>query len=262
MAKIADDAEVEIRRRDFEVDKYLSELAAILKKGGIGSASQMLALTDTVITAQRQAGQKALQAAEKAEARAQRLYEYVFLDEWNTLDNAVREALLNPDPEAIKPLHFNKQDNSSIEWAMWSCNPITGCEHDCPYCYAREIATFGKFAKAYPAGFKPTLWPRRLLAARAMSLPKEAMSDTRYKNVFLGSMADMFGRWLPAEWIEAVLKMIREAPGWNFLCLTKFPKRMAEFEIPSNAWMGTTVDVQVRVKAAEDAFARVTSNVR
>ena len=59
---------------------------------------------------------------------------------------------------------------------------------------------------------------RRLLAARAMSVPKEAMFDTRHKNVFLDSMADMFGRWVPAEWIEAVLKMIREAPEWNFLC--------------------------------------------
>ena len=155
---------------------------------------------------------------------------------------------LNPDLEAIKPLHFNKQSSASIEWAMWSCNPITGCLHDCPYCYAREIATSGKFAKAFPTGFDPTLWPRRLLAARAMSVPKEAMFDTRHKNVFLDSMADMVGRWVPAEWIEAVLKMIREAPEWNFLCLTKFPKRMAEFEIPSNAWMGTTVDVQARAK--------------
>jgi protein gp37 len=51
-----------------------------------------------------------------------------------------------------------------------------------------------------------------------MSVPKEAMFDTRHKNVFLDSMADMFGRWVPAEWIEAVLKMIREAPEWNFLC--------------------------------------------
>jgi hypothetical protein len=159
MTKIVDEAEVEIKRRDFEVAKYLSKLAAILKKGGIGSASQMLALTDAVIAAQRQADQEALRAAEEAEVRAQRLYEYVSLDEWNTLDNVVREALLNPDLEAIKPLHFNKQSRASIEWAMWSCNPITGCLHDCPYCYAREIATSGKFAKAFPTGFDPTLWP-------------------------------------------------------------------------------------------------------
>ena len=75
-------------------------------------------------------------------------------------------------------------------------------------------------------------------------------------------MADMFGRWVPREWIEASLAMVREAPEWNFLCLTKFPKRMAEFDIPANAWMGTTVDLQARVAAAEAAFANVGSTVR
>jgi protein gp37 len=75
-------------------------------------------------------------------------------------------------------------------------------------------------------------------------------------------MADIFGRWVPAEWIEAVLREIRNAPQWNFLCLTKFPKRMAEFEIPSNAWMGTTVDLQARVTAAEDGFKNIGASVK
>lgn len=37
---------------------------------------------------------------------------------------------------------------------------------------------------------------------------------------------------------------------------------MSEFDIPKNAWMGTSVDLQVRVKNAEDAFSRVESGVR
>jgi protein gp37 len=75
-------------------------------------------------------------------------------------------------------------------------------------------------------------------------------------------MADLFGRWVPSEWIEAVLKSVESNPQWNFLFLTKFPKRMAEFNIPENAWMGTTVDLQVRVKNAETAFAKIKSGVR
>jgi protein gp37 len=59
-----------------------------------------------------------------------------------------------------------------------------------------------------------------------------------------------------------VLAEARSAPSWNFLFLTKFPKRMAEFDLPDNAWMGTTVDLQVRVKAAEETFARIKSGVR
>jgi protein gp37 len=67
---------------------------------------------------------------------------------------------------------------------------------------------------------------------------------------------------VPAEWIEAVLASMRGAPQWSFLCLTKFPKRMAEFAIPENVWMGTTVDLQARVPAAEAAFERINCAVK
>jgi protein gp37 len=70
-------------------------------------------------------------------------------------------------------------------------------------------------------------------------------------------MADLFGRWVPDEWIKAVLDTCRAAPEWTFLFLTKFPKRMAEFDLPDNGWYGTTVDLQARVPAAETAFARI-----
>jgi protein gp37 len=75
-------------------------------------------------------------------------------------------------------------------------------------------------------------------------------------------MADLFGRWTPADWVEAVLGAARKAPQWNFLFLTKFPKRMSEFDIPRNAWMGTTVDCQARVANAERAFEKVRCDVR
>ena len=163
--------------------------------------------------------------------------DHVSLDDWSKLDPAARVALLAPQLTGRRP-RFNKQENADIEWAQWSWNPITGCLHTCPYCYAREIATSPKMADLYPFGFAPTLHPRRLLAPRFMRVPTAAARDTRHRNVFLGSMADIFGRWVPAEWIEAVLAEVRAAPDWNFLCLTKFPKRMAEFDIPANCWMG------------------------
>ena len=80
------------------------------------------------------------------------------------------------------------------------------------------------------------------------SVPPEATLDWRFRNVFTCSMSDLFGRWIPSEWIEAVQSMARDNPQWTFLFLTKFPKRIAEFDIPPNAWLGTTVDVQKRVK--------------
>jgi protein gp37 len=59
-----------------------------------------------------------------------------------------------------------------------------------------------------------------------------------------------------------MLQAVREAPEWNFLFLTKFPGRMAEFEYSDNAWLGTTVDLQARVPAAEKAFAKVQAKVK
>jgi protein gp37 len=191
-----------------------------------------------------------------------RAHDHVSIEEWRKLGPPARRALLQPDLGGRAAPSFNRQTGPDIEWAMWSSNPVTGCEHTCSYCYAREIANRPTMTEVYPFGFMPTLHPRRLLSPQHMTVPDEAETDTRYRNVFLGSMADMFGRWVPVEWIDAVVAMIGAAPDWNFLCLTKFPKRMAEFEIPPNAWMGTTVDLQARVNAAEDAFANVQSGVR
>jgi protein gp37/ParB-like chromosome segregation protein Spo0J len=183
------------------------------------------------------------------------------LEQWHKLDKRTRDRLLDLGDDAATG-GFNKQGNDAIEWARWSWNPVTGCLHDCPYCYARDIALSRKMATAYPYGFAPTLKPGALMAARGRQPPGDATFDERFRNVFTCSMADLFGRWVPPEWVEAVLREVRAAPAWNFLCLTKFPKRMAEFPIPPNTWMGTTVDLQARVAAAEAGFERVEAAVR
>jgi hypothetical protein len=115
--------------------------------------------------------------------------EYVTLDEWRELDEGSRETLLNRTGKK----GLNKQDNTDIEWANWSWNPITGCLHGCPYCYARDIAF-----NIYPeeVGFAPALWPDRLTAPANQKLPKDT-ADPAHKNIFSCSMADLFGRWVP-----------------------------------------------------------------
>jgi protein gp37/ParB-like chromosome segregation protein Spo0J len=205
-------------------------------------------------------------AAERAQAlasqeRAVSLFATVSLKEWTELDENTRAILTDPRKVPATGT-FNEQKGDGIDWAKWSWNPITGCLHDCPYCYARDIATLGNTAHAFPHGFAPAFKPVQLNTPRNMSVPKGANTDHRLRNVFCGSMSDWFGRWVPTEWINAVLGSIRNAPNWNFLVLTKFPKRMAEFDIPHNTWMGTTVDLQARVNNAEAAFANVNASVR
>jgi protein gp37 len=188
-----------------------------------------------------------------ARFKAYRNKDYVTLSEWHELSEASRVALLGK----VGKKGLNKQDNRDIEWADWSWNPITGCLHGCPYCYARDIAF-----SIYPeqVGFAPTIWADRLTAPQNQKVPDK--SDVAAKNIFTCSMADLFGRWVPPEWIEKVLSVVSVNPQWNFLFLTKFPKRMSEFNIPNNAWLGTTVDLQARVSNAERAFEKVKAPVR
>jgi hypothetical protein len=174
---------------------------------------------------------------------------------WKSMSAAERREALDPKnfPSGVR---FNTQDSDGIDWAQSSWSPIVGCKHSCQkYCWANDITL--RFPNRYPHGFEPVLRPRRLLAPHNTPVPPEAASDWRFRNVFTCSMSDMFGGWLPPEWIEAVLAVERANPQWNFLHLTKFPKRLLEFNVPPNAWLGTTVDLQVRVANAEAAFARL-----
>lgn len=199
-------------------------------------------------------------ASETARQRVNKMRQNIALEEWKALSDAEREEIINPEPGEGGV--FNKQENESIEWAQWSWNPVTGCKHDCSYCYARDIANSKRMEKVYPNGFIPTFRSNALNAPKNTKVPKEAATDTRFKNVFTCSMADLFGRWVPIEWINAVMLAARGNPQWNFLFLTKFPQRLSEIEIPENAWMGTTVDLQARVANAERAFANVKSKVK
>ncbi len=177
---------------------------------------------------------------------------YITLSSWKTCKE--REII---DADGGKD-GMNEQKTLDIEWARWSWNPVTGCEHNCPYCYAREIAE----RRGGDYKFEPTIHPARLSAARAKKVPESAKVDISYKNIFTCSMADLFGKWVPKEWIGRVLGEVAINTQWNFLCLTKFPQRAIEFDLPDNFWMGTTVDAQSRVKNAEKAFENVQSKTK
>jgi protein gp37 len=130
-------------------------------------------------------------------------------------------------------------------------------------CYARDIAN-----RFYPEKFTPTFRPERLNAPRDTSRPHAADAETdpvkamSWRNVFVCSMADLFGRWVPDQWIEDVFASCRKSPEWNYLFLTKFPQRYVGLHFPETAWVGTSVDEQKRVANAEKAFAKIEVPVR
>lgn len=168
---------------------------------------------------------------------------------------------------------MNKTD---IEWCDATWNPVTGCRHGCEYCYARRIAErFGGYSipgemkvrheaialsikgsnmaldmpklklqkngktmqAPYPFNFTPTLHRYRL------DEPYQRKGQT----IFVCSMADLFGRWVPTSWIKDVLDACLLSPQHRYLFLTKNPARYLELDkvalLPhrDNFWYGSTV---------------------
>jgi protein gp37 len=102
-------------------------------------------------------------------------------------------------------------NKTKIEWCDMTWNPVTGCLQGCEYCYARRMAQrFGGNE------FAPAFHSYRLA---------EPQSHKKPQNVFVCSMADLFGEWVPDEWIEQVFAACEKAPQHRYLFLTKNPKR-------------------------------------
>lgn len=245
-------------------DDLKNEFVNAVTDANLHRLSELSEIANTYEKLQQQRDQEKREAEiaqqreiEKAQQKTKRLRENCSLEEWKALSDLEKTELLNCEPSGSS---WNTQTSGAIEWAQHSWNPITGCKHECPYCYARDIVYQKGRQHVFPNGFEPTFRPNAL--AVPPKPPMNSLTDTRFKNVFTCSMADLFGRWVPNEWIEAVLNVMRENPQWNFLCLTKFPKRMREFDIPKNTWMGTTIDLQARVKSAEDAFEGLDCEVK
>jgi protein gp37 len=147
--------------------------------------------------------------------------------------------------------------SEKVDWAVWTWNPVFGCKHGCQYCYAAE------FAKRQNRNFtKPDLIMHQLAAPKNSGIPKGKEDMPGIHNVFVCSMADLFGEWVPDDWIQKVFNACRDNPQWTYIFLTKNPERLSDFEWADNWWVGTTVDDQSRVDRAEKAFKDVQAKVK
>lgn len=112
-------------------------------------------------------------------------------------------------------------------------NPVIGCLHNCVYCWARRLAeTRLTHMEKYKDGFKPKL------------AEYELRKRFRKQYVFACDMGDLFGAWVPREWILKVIEAIRNSPSSYFLFLTKNPKRYYKFldVYPENLVLGATIE--------------------
>lgn len=183
---------------------------------------------------------------------------------------------------------MNKQGKDKIEYLDYTWNPVTGCMHPCKdkYCYAAKIARrFGgadisvpqdnnKFraigkglyevdeplekyisqsgktmAAPYPFGFKPTFHRYRL--DEPVKVKKPSIIGVVY-------MGDLFGDWVPDEWIQEIFNACEAAPQHTYMFLTKNPEKYGKINgwnhrydwsiANPNWWFGITVTCQDDLK--------------
>jgi protein gp37 len=169
---------------------------------------------------------------------------------------------------------------TKIEWCDATWNPVTGCLHGCDYCYAKKITErFGgvlidiqgepnkgmsdtlhdlqepkqvhrnrKVQQApFPYSFLPTFHRYRL---------NEPQKKKKPQNIFVCSMADLFGKWVPDKWIERVFEACKKAPQHRYIFLTKNYRRYNELRekeilpLDKNMYFGASVTNEKSLKQA------------
>jgi len=179
-------------------------------------------------------------------------------------------------------------DKTKIDWCDSTWNPVTGCLHGCEYCYAKNYATYrfggasethcnatvgtecqwctegtGEFHvldeplydpdrgrnAPYPYEFDPTFHRYRL----------DDYQGKKGRNIFVCSMADLFGEWVPDEWIEEVFAACEQAPQHNYLFLTKNPDRY--MDIMHNLKRDTAPRFYFGLTVTDEYYARVAEEI-
>lgn len=251
-------------RRELESTGEVSPVEKTVGKDG--KARNVKAIADRAEETARQRQHTAEQMQEAAAAVLMPVPNELVAAELEAPSRATTIVRTHDGREAAYPLPKGKVrfnlTNDAVSWAAWTWNPVTGCLHNCRYCYAREGAEVNpKLRPFYPFGFEPTFYDYRLEAPANTKVPEEAKHDPRLGRVFVTSMGDLFGKWAKDEWIAKVFAAAHGSPEWEYLFLTKFPQRYVGLQLPPTAWIGTTVDEQYRVKIAEEAFRKI-SGVR
>ena len=168
---------------------------------------------------------------------------------------------------------------SNIEWCDFTWDPVTGCRNDCSFCESRKrlshfkgdirfhlsderihideerslyvittpLAKNGSSVPA-PTGFYPTLHPYRL---------QQVIQKIKPANIWVCHSGDLFGEWIPTEWILQVFEAAKQAPWHNYMFLTMNPNRYEELLetgvlMPTdNFWYGTRLTERGNVFTAD-----------
>jgi DNA repair photolyase len=129
---------------------------------------------------------------------------------------------------------LNKPSGNMYPWA-YTWNPLGGkCPHECGYCYVEN--KINPMMKR--SGNDKYEGPLRLIEKE---LQTPLIIPEGYV-IFVESCGDLFAAEVPSAFIQRVLDHIAKYPQTPVLLQTKNPIRFAEFVIPNNCILGTTIE--------------------
>lgn len=154
-------------------------------------------------------------------------------------------------------------NKTKIGWTDYTSNPIrarnreTGkqghfCERVSPGC-ARCYASSWNMGP-YGAGvdFLPANRDRVEFWLNETELQEWSKPKYRGAKVFVCDMTDMFGEWVPDDWLDRIFEAMYAAPETVFQVLTKRPERMRDYVQShegigwplANCWLGVSAENQ------------------
>lgn len=153
-------------------------------------------------------------------------------------------------------------DRSSIEWTDASWNPLRGIPPNRHMCSKISPGCDNCYASTMTARFGGTEYPPHQtdievrLDEKALNAP---LSWKEPRRIFVCSMTDIFGEWVPMDWLPRIWQVMWRAPQHQYQVLTKRPSRMLEFtskwyrqtgdnplrdlDFFSHVWLGTSIEL-------------------
>jgi protein gp37 len=159
---------------------------------------------------------------------------------------------------------------TTIEWTDETWNPVTGCvkvSPGCKHCYAETFAErfrgvvmpSGRL-HVFHGGFDPELRPARLEQPFEWGSPRM---------VFVNSMSDLFGDFVPDKYLARVFDVMRRTPQHVYQVLTKRAARLLKWTSnkpwltdAKHIWLGVSVEDRAYGVPRIDLLRRSSAGVK
>ena len=145
---------------------------------------------------------------------------------------------------------------TTIEWTNETWNPVTGCvkvSPGCKHCYAETFAERFRGVvmpkgrlHVFHGGFDPELRPARL--QQPLTWPTPRM-------VFVNSMSDFFGEFVPDEYLDSVFDVMCQTPQHVYQVLTKRADRLLTWS-RDRPWLADAKHIWLGVSVEDRRYGR------